>query len=101
MILSWTLTALVLLSILSAAAAGQTATTAAALQEGAVDALNLLFSLGPSLCVWSGVLEVLERSGGGRLLSGPLGGSLLLSLLRMALAPPVGVVRQAKTCYTV
>ena len=69
MILSWMLTALYLFSILAACAADRSAAAAAALTEGAAEALPLLLSMGPSLCLWSGVLEVLERSGGGRLLS--------------------------------
>ena len=67
--LSWILTALYLGAVLSAAAFGRAEAAGRALLEGAEEALRFALTLAGPLCLWSGVLELLERSGGAAALS--------------------------------
>ena len=60
---------LYLLSTLCAAALGRSAQAGSAVLEGAREAVSFCLSLGGALCLWSSVLELLERCGGVRRLS--------------------------------
>ena len=75
--LSIMLTALCLAGILTALAGGRAAEASAALLSGGGEAIRLLLSMAPALCLWSGLLELLERLGGA---------ARLEKLLRPALA---------------
>lgn len=68
---SFILTALVLGSVLASAAAGRPE-AGSALMQGAGDALAFCLSVAGPLCLWSGVLELLEHCGGTEKLSGIL-----------------------------
>ena len=57
------LTALYLLGTLSAAANGLSPAAGAAMTEGAQAAVEFALRIAGGLCLWSGVLELLERSG--------------------------------------
>ena len=57
------LATLLLLSVLSGAATGQMAAVSAAALSGASDAVELILSIGGTLCLWSGVMELMRRSG--------------------------------------
>lgn len=66
--------ALVLLSIIFAAASGRVPETAQAVMTGAGDAVTVCVGLAGAICLWSGVMKVAERAG-------------LTSLLSKALSP--------------
>lgn len=63
-------------SVLYAAATGRAAAVGSAMMEGASAAVTLCVSIGGMICLWSGVMEVMKRSGLlemlSRLLRGPL-----------------------------
>ena len=61
--MAWLWTGMVVLSILCGAANGQTGQVAAAAVEGAQAAVELCISIAGMLCLWSGVMEVMRRSG--------------------------------------
>ena len=113
--LSIMLTALCLAGILTALAEGRAAEASAALLSGGGEAIRLLLSLAPALCLWSGMLELFERlgaagkaaaSGAGAAVprvrpgrgghGGAVRGSGLFSLLGLALPPALGVVKAFK-----
>lgn len=71
MMFSVILTVLVLGSVLACAASGRPE-AGSALMEGAGDALDFCLSVAGPLCLWSGVLELLERCGGTEKLSAAL-----------------------------
>ena len=77
MVMSWIFTALLALSLLAAAARGMLPELTAALFRGAGTAVTLTLSLAGTLCLWSGVIRVMEAAG----LSGGLS-RLLRPLLR-------------------
>ena len=54
---------MVLLSVVIGGLNGRTEAVAAAAMEGAQEALELAISVGGMLCLWSGVMEVMVRSG--------------------------------------
>ena len=54
---------MVLASVLCAAATGQEGDVAAAALEGAAAAVELCLSMAGVLCLWTGVMEVMKRSG--------------------------------------
>ena len=56
-------TAMVLISVVCGMATGQTGEVAAAAMEGARAAVELCLSMAGVLCLWTGVMEVLRRSG--------------------------------------
>ena len=61
--------ALVLLSIIFAAASGRVPETAQAVMTGAGDAVTVCVGLAGAICLWSGVMKVAERAGLTSLLS--------------------------------
>lgn len=77
MVMSWIFTALLALSLLAAAARGMLPELTVALFRGAGTAVTLTLSLAGTLCLWSGVIRVMEAAG----LSGGLS-RLLRPLLR-------------------
>ena len=77
MVMSWIWTAIIALSLLSAVLGGTLPLMTAALFDGAKSAVTLTLSLAGVLCLWSGILRVMERVG----LSGKLA-ALLRPLLR-------------------
>ena len=66
------LTLLCLLATLSAALNGVSAAAGAALTEGAQAAVEFALHIAGGLCLWSGVLELLERCGAAGALAGLL-----------------------------
>lgn len=66
------LTALYLLGTLSAAANGLSPAAGAAMTEGAQAAVEFALRIAGGLCLWSGVLELLERCGAAGALAGLL-----------------------------
>ena len=62
--MSMILISMYLAALLTSAACGRVGAAAAALTEGAADALRFLLSAAPALCFWSAFLELLEYSGG-------------------------------------
>lgn len=63
MLLSILITAMVAASLICGAATGQISAVSAAVPEGAASAFSLLLSIGGVLCLWSGVMELMERAG--------------------------------------
>ena len=87
MVMSWIWTAMIALSLLSAALGGTLPLMTAALFDGAKSAVNLTLSLAGVLCLWSGILRVMEQTG----LSGKLAAllrPLLCFLFPQAAADP-------------
>lgn len=56
-------TGMITISVIFGIALGRGDAVAAAAMEGAQAALELAFSIGGMLCLWSGVMEVMARSG--------------------------------------
>ncbi len=61
--LSWVWVAFLALSLLCGGMTGRLAEVTAAMAEGAGQAVTLLLSITGLMCFWSGVMEVLSRSG--------------------------------------
>ena len=75
MVMSYLWTGLVFLSILSSLLTGGTASLSAAAMEGAGKGITLAISMAGAICLWTGVGELLSRTGVTGLLSrafGPL-----------------------------
>ena len=75
--MNYILSALYCASIICAIASGKTAAAAQAFMEGAQAALSFAFSICGAVCLWVGILELMERCGADRLLT-----KLLRPLLR-------------------
>lgn len=69
MILGRILVLLLILSVVSGALTGQMAAVSAAALSGAADAVSLLLSIGGTLCLWSGIMELMRCSGAADVLS--------------------------------
>ena len=69
MIMGFIWTGMVLLSIVSALGSGQGGALAAAAMGGAQEGIALSVAIGGSLCLWSGVGKLMEKSGITRALS--------------------------------
>lgn len=63
MLMSWIWTGMVALSIVAALISGQGSALAGAVPQGAKAAIDLIFAMAGSLCLWSGVGKVLEKAG--------------------------------------
>ena len=63
MIMGFIWTGMVLLSIVSALGSGQGGALAAAAMGGAQEGITLSVAIGGSLCLWSGVGKLMEKSG--------------------------------------
>ena len=94
MVMSWIFTGMVALSLLSSFFTGTTPQMATALFHGAETAVSLALSLAGVLCLWSGILRVMEMTG----LSDRLA-RLLRPLLRR-LYPRAFADREAAACIS-
>lgn len=63
MVMSWIFSGLLLISIIFAVITGQGAVLAAAIPQGAQAGLTLAVSIGGSLCLWSGVGNLMDSIG--------------------------------------
>ena len=63
MVMSWVWTAIMLLSVFSAAITGQGQALSGAVLQGAQTGITLAISLAGSLCLWSGVGKLMEAGG--------------------------------------
>ncbi len=63
MLLSRVICLLLLVAVVFGACNGKMAEVSAAGLAGAADAVTLLLGIGGALCLWSGVMEVMQRSG--------------------------------------
>lgn len=63
MLMSWIWAAMVLLSIGAAALLGRGSALSAAVLEGAQSGVTLILGMAGAICLWSGVGQVMERSG--------------------------------------
>ena len=63
MAMAWLWTGMVALSVLCGAATGRMDAVAAAAMEGAAAAVDLCLGMLGGVCLWMGVMELLERSG--------------------------------------
>lgn len=63
MVMSWVFTFLAAFSLVAAALSGSGAALAAAISEGAQKGITLAFSLAGSLCLWTGLGRLMEKSG--------------------------------------
>lgn len=70
MAMTWTWTAMVVLSLICGLWTGQMDAVAAAAMEGASSAMELALSMAGILCLWSGVMEVMNACGISALLAG-------------------------------
>ena len=94
MTMSWVWTGMLALSVLFAILSGNGAALSAAVQKGAQTGLTLAISIGGSLCLWTGVGKLMERSG----LTGLL--SRLLSPILGRIFPTARKDRQASDCLS-
>ena len=63
MIMGWIFTGIVVISTVFAAFSGRGAQLSAAIPQGAQAGITLAISLGGSLCLWTGVGKVMEKTG--------------------------------------
>ena len=63
MVMSWILSIMVAVSLLCALLLGNGTALAAAITEGAQNAITLAVSLAGSLCLWSGIGKLMEHAG--------------------------------------
>ncbi len=63
MVMSWIFAGMVLLSLIAAGITGQGAALASAVPQGAQAGLTLAISIGGSLCLWSGIGNLMEKIG--------------------------------------
>ncbi len=63
MAMAWVWTVLVAVSVLCGAANGKMDAVAAAALEGAGAAVELCLGMGGAICLWSGVMELMDRCG--------------------------------------
>lgn len=63
MTMSWIWTGMLAVSFLCAIITGNGAALSAAVQKGAQSGLSLAISIGGSICLWTGVGKLMERSG--------------------------------------
>ena len=66
-------TALLCAALVFGLLGGQIGQVAAAMPQGAADAVELALSVGGALCVWSGILEIMDQSGLSRKIARGLG----------------------------
>ena len=63
MTMSWVWTGMMVLSVLCAIISGNGVELSAAVQKGAQAGITLAISIGGSICLWTGVGKLMERSG--------------------------------------
>ena len=94
MTMAWIWTGMAVLSILCGLATGRGDLVAAAAVEGAQAAVELCVSIAGMLCLWTGVMEIMRRSGlaeglsrlCARALAVTVGANLTFQLLQLACA---------------
>lgn len=69
MVMGWIWTGILMISVLASMITGNGNALAAAIPKGAQAGLELAFSLGGSICLWTGVGRLMERAGLTRLLT--------------------------------
>ncbi|MGM9662909.1 MAG: nucleoside recognition domain-containing protein [Oscillospiraceae bacterium] len=69
MVMGRVFAAMVAASVLCGAATGRMAEVSAAALEGAANAFALVLQMGGALCLWSGVMELMRRTGAARRLA--------------------------------
>ena len=72
MVMSWLFAGILLLSIIASAVQNNSGPLASAVTQGAQAGLELAFSLGGSICLWSGVGKLMDSAGLTALLSNVL-----------------------------
>lgn len=85
MVMSWIWTGILVVSVITSLLLGNGSALAAAVPKGAQAGLELAFSLGGSICLWSGVGKLMEAAGLTALLSrcfSPLLGRIFPSFRR-------------------
>ena len=85
MVMSWIWTGILVVSVITSLLLGNGSALAAAIPKGAQAGLELAFSLGGSICLWSGVGKLMEAAGLTALLSrcfSPLLGKIFPSFRR-------------------
>ena len=85
MVMSWIWTGILIVSVIASLLLGNGSALAAAIPKGAQAGLELAFSLGGSICLWSGVGKLMEAAGLTALLSrcfSPLLGKIFPSFRR-------------------
>lgn len=90
MTMSWIWTGMMVLSFLCALLSGNAGAVSAAVQKGAQAGVTLAISIGGSICLWTGVGKLMERSGLTQMLS------RLLSPILERIFPSTRTKRQAK-----
>ncbi len=63
MVMSWIWTIMILISIIFSYFSGQTSAVAAATSQGAQAGITLALSMAGSICLWSGVGNLMDRAG--------------------------------------
>lgn len=63
MVMSWIWTIMILISIIFSCFSGQTSAVAAATSQGAQAGITLALSMAGSICLWSGVGNLMDRAG--------------------------------------
>ena len=63
MVMAWIWTGMIFISVLTALVHGKGAALAAAAAAGAQGGITLAISMAGAICLWSGVMEVMRRSG--------------------------------------
>lgn len=63
MLMSWIWAAMVLLSVIAAGILGKGSELSAAVLDGAQSGVTLIIGMSGAICLWSGVGQVMERSG--------------------------------------
>ena len=63
MVMSWIFAGILLIAVISAAITGQGAALAAAVPQGAQAGITLAISMAGSICLWTGVGKLLEKTG--------------------------------------
>lgn len=98
MIMSWIYTGMLVLALLCAVLTGQGGALSAAVPEGAAAGITLAISLAGSICLWSGVGRLMERSGMTQALSRLLGPLLHLVFPGAKKDPALGRDLSANIC---
>ena len=63
MALTWVWVGMVCMALVYGAATGQSAAVGAAAAQGVQQAVSFCLTVGGMICLWSGVMEVMRRSG--------------------------------------
>ena len=63
MALTWVWVGMVCIALIFGAATGQSAAVGAAAAQGVQQAVTFCLTVGGMICLWSGVMEVMRRSG--------------------------------------